>query len=512
MSVFTAKKLSFSYPTGTAALDDISFDIEEGSFVTVCGLSGCGKSTLLRLLKQGLQPRGKLSGELLYFGESLSELSMARSAQEIGIVMQNPDSQLVTDKVWHELAFSLESAGMPVDVIRRRVSEMACYFGLEELFERDCASLSGGQKQLVSLAAAAAIHPRVLLLDEPSSQLDPIAAQGFLDALSRLNRDFGMTIVIAEHRLEELLHISDRIMVMEHGRLIADCEPRYICSALSRSNPMMQAMPVSVQLYAAGGGQENAPLSIRDGSKNEICRGLVQQQTSKPTAADKKGDALITAKELWVSFGRLLPDVLKAASLTVYGGRIYAILGGNGSGKTTLLKCLAGAIRPLSGSVKPKKGITTAYLPQNPCELFTEETVREELSAAAKDYEQTAQDFALCKLYSSHPYDLSGGEQQRLALAKLMLKKPSVLLLDEPTKGMDTAAKANLCRLLRQLADSGTAIVLVTHDVQLAEDCADICGLLFNGEITSEAAPTEFFGGNYFYTTPLQRLRHAMGL
>jgi len=511
MNIFSVNDLSFTYPTGCAALSGVSFDIPQGAFVTVCGLSGCGKSTLLRLLKRGLEPRGRLTGEVLYLGEALSALDMARAAKEVGFVMQDPDSQLVTDKVWHELAFSLESAGLPTDEIRRRVSEMACYFGLEQLFERSCASLSGGQKQLLNLAAAAALHPKILLLDEPSSQLDPIAAHGFIDALARLNRDFGVTVVIAEHRLEELLHLSDKVIVMERGRVIADCAPRDICKALTAEHPMLAAMPVAVRMYALGGGSDAAPLTLREAAADKHCCDAVASLTqSAPTTAEK-GEALITAKGLWVSFGRDMPDVLSAADITVYRGCIYAVLGGNGSGKTTLLKCLAGMLRPLGGSIRTKKGTSRAYLPQDPCELFTEESVQEELACCRCEYEETAARFALTELYSSHPYDLSGGEQQRLALAKLMLKKPDVLLLDEPTKGMDAASRADFCGMLRTLAQQGAAIVLVTHDVQLAEDCADICGMLFNGEMTAEAPPQEFFRDNYFYTTPAARLRRMVG-
>lgn len=506
MSIFTINISSFTYPTGRRALEDISFEVQRGEFVTVCGLSGCGKSTLLRLLKQGLAPRGRFAGEILFDGVPLTDIPRETAARQTGFVLQDPDSQLVTDRVWHELAFSLESAGIPTSEIRRRVSEMAGYFGLEELFKRECASLSGGQKQMVNLAAAAALHPEVLLLDEPSSQLDPIAAQGFIDALARLNRDFGITVIIAEHRLEELLHLSDRLLVLEEGRLIADLPPREVCSVLAADSPIMQAMPLSVRLYSEGAvkGRE-APLTLREASRDERCLWAAREHRATPPK-NSRGEPLITARQLWVSFGKRLPDVLKSADITVYGGQIYAVLGGNGSGKTTLLKCLNGKLKPLGGSVRRGRGVTTAYLPQNPCELFTQDSVRGELELSSADYEEMSRRFSLTELYDSHPYDLSGGEQQRLALAKLMLRAPDVLLLDEPTKGMDAASRAELCGLLRKLAEGGTAVVLVTHDVQLAEDCADVCGLLFNGEITDEAPPEEFFGGNYFYTTPLRRL------
>lgn len=504
MSILTVKELSFTYPSGARALNNISLDIAEGAFVTLCGASGCGKSTLLRLMKQGLSPRGKVSGEVLYLGEPLNALDHKRAAAETGFVMQQPESQIVTDKVWHELAFSLESTGVPQGDMRRRVGEMASYFGLDERFFDDTSALSGGQKQLLALASAAALHPKLLLLDEPTSQLDPISARELIEAVTRLNRDFGVTIVIAEHRLEELLHVSDRIIVMERGGIIADCAPADILTALPKAHTMLSAMPVSVRLYGMGGGTESAPLTIREGRNSDICRVAMEQLTSKPQRApERRGESLITAKELWLSYGKDRPDVLSSASVEVRSGEVLAILGGNGSGKTTLLKCLAGALKPLGGKVTRRKGIVTAYLPQEPCELFRCETVREELSDEVTELLPES-------LYDRHPYDLSGGEQQRLAIAKLMQKKPDALLLDEPTKGMDSASKASLAELLRDIAARGAAVVLVTHDTELAAACADSCALLFGGEIVSTAPPAEFFSENYFYTTPARRMTRGI--
>ena len=503
MSILTVKDLSFTYPSGTQALNDISLDIDEGSFVTLCGASGCGKSTLLRLMKQGLSPRGKVTGDVLYLGEPLSGLDAERAAAETGFVMQQPEAQIVTDKVWHELAFSLESTGVPQGEMRRRVGEMASYFGLDDRFFDDTASLSGGQKQLLALAGAAALHPRVLLLDEPTSQLDPISAREMIEAVTRLNRDFGVTIVIAEHRLEELLYISDRIIVMERGKVIADSTPSEILTALPTKHPMISAMPVSVRLYAMGGGIDNAPLTIRDGRNNDICRRAMEQLRPEQTARTHDGEVLISARELWLSYGKDRPDVLNNAAVEVRAGEVLAVLGGNGSGKTTLLKCLSGALKPLGGKVTRKKGIVTAYLPQEPCELFRHDTVREELSYMATDLIPES-------LYDRHPYDLSGGEQQRLAIAKLLQKEPDVLLLDEPTKGMDAASKEALALLLRDISSKGMAVVLVTHDTELAAECADTCALLFSGEIVNTAPPAEFFSDNYFYTTPARRITRGI--
>lgn len=504
MDIITVDISSFIYPSGTKALTDISLGIAEGTFVTLCGASGSGKSTLLRLMKQGLAPRGRLTGSVLYRGTPLDELDPKLAAEKTGFVMQRPEEQIVTDKVWHELAFSLESTGVPQGDMRRRTGEMAGYFGLEDRFFDDTAVLSGGQKQLLALAGAVAVHPDLLLLDEPTSRLDPISARELIDAVTKLNRDFGVTVVIAEHRLEELLQVSDRIIVMEEGRIVADAAPSAICDVLPGRHPMMAAMPVSVRLFSMGGGRKDAPLTVRDGRNNEICRsamnGLARREQRSLTRNDRP---LITTRELWVSYGRKEPDVLRNTSLEVYGGEVLAVLGGNGSGKTTLLKCLSGALRPLGGRVSFKKDIVTAYLPQEPCELFRHDTVREELSGEHSGLLDES-------LYERHPYDLSGGEQQRLAIAVLLQRKPDVLLLDEPTKGMDAVSKKELAAMLRDIAENGTAVVLVTHDTELAAESADVCAMLFGGEIVSVAAPDEFFAENYFYTTPARRITRGI--
>lgn len=509
--LISAENITFTYPEAASpAVDGISFSVPEGSFTVLCGMSGCGKSTLLRLLKPMLAPHGNFSGKIQFCGGELNDVPAVVSAQKIGFVAQDPEAQIVTDKVWHEIAFSAESVGIPPEEMRRRVAECAEYFGLEELFESDTATLSGGEKQLVSLASAAVLHPELLLLDEPTSQLDPIAAQALIDAAVRLNRDFGVTIIIAEHRLEELMHVADRVIVMDGGHIIADCSPREITEMLPKNHPMLEAMPASVRIFTAAGGQGSAPLSVREGRNNDLCRRyLAEKSPEEKKRAEVSDKPLITAKELWVSYGKDCPDALKTASISLYGGEVYTLLGGNGSGKSTLLKALSGIVKPLSGKVKTSKGVKIAYLPQNPCVLFGADTALEELTsrgiepAAAQD--ELAR-FGLTASSDTNPLDLSGGERQRLAMAILLYNKPNVLLLDEPTKGMDALSKKQLSALLRGIAAGGAAVLAVTHDTSFAAECADRCGLLFNGEVVSEGVPREFFGGNYFYATPLCRM------
>ncbi len=505
MSQIEVRGLTFSYPSGAPALDGVSFSVPEGGFVTLCGLSGCGKSTLLRLMKPGLFPRGKRSGCVIFNGAELAAEADADSAAGIGFVMQDPESQCVTDKVWHELAFSCESVGMPREEIRRRVAEMAGYFGLEQLFRRDVDTLSGGQKQLLCLASAAALHPELLLLDEPTSQLDPISAQCFIDAVRRLNRDFGVTVIAAEHRLEELLPISDRVIVMDGGRIIADCPPPLLSDTLPEGHPMEHALTAAQRVFRLAGGTGASPVSVREGRSDPVCREYLSRQPKPPEKVfHPSGEPVLTVRELDAGWGKTAPEVLTGASLELYGGEIYAVIGGNGSGKSTLLKAIAGILKPLSGKIKRLRGIKTAFLPQNPCMLFVNETAGEEAPPELLEL------FGLSELSGRNPLDLSGGERQRLALAKLLSGKPDVLLLDEPTKGMDAAAKRELVELLRRLAAEGTSVLLVTHDTSFAADCADICGFLFDGEILSEAPPEEMFRENYFYTTPKARLERGI--
>lgn len=510
-----ARDVSFTYPSAQRpALEGVSLSVERGAFVTVCGASGCGKSTLLHMLKPCLMPRGAFSGSVRFCGEELSALDPRRAAAEIGFVAQDPEASVVTDRVWHEIAFGAESVGTPPDEMRRRVAECAEYFGLERLFDRETAGLSGGEKQLVSLAAAAALHPKLLLLDEPTSQLDPIAARSFIDALARLNREFGTAVVITEHRLEELLCISDSVVIMERGRVIADCPPREIAEALPEGHEMSQALPVAARLYRLGGGRGAAPLTVREGAQSAECRAGLALLPEKMRRARVKGEApVLSARELWVSYGKGA-DALRSASLSLMQGEIYVLLGGNGSGKTTLLKALAGLVKPLGGRVKAAKGARLAYLPQDPLELLSGDTALGALERLG--VRQGAREL-LCEygfsqeLFGRHPADLSGGERQRLALCGLIAGNPDVLLLDEPTKGMDAPARERFAQELERLSERGCAVLFVTHDADLAERCADTCGLLFGGEVTSEAPADEFFTENYFYTTPLCRLRRLVG-
>ena len=517
MAAFAIEHLTFAYPKAAApALNDISFSVREGEFFLLCGVSGGGKSTLLRHLKSVLTPYGTRSGQVLLDGKPLETWAARTQAQRIGFVLQQPDDQLVTDKVWHELAFGLESLGTDAQTMRLRVGEMASFFGIQTWFDRSVDTLSGGQKQLLNLASVMAMHPDVLVLDEPTGQLDPIAAAEFLHTVQRLNRALGVTVILSAHRLEDSLPMADRAAVLEQGRLTALGTPDEVERALlERGSPFFAAMPTPVRVWGGVGAPGKCPLDIRAGrALLETLRPCPLPATDTP--ADSDGAALLQLRECWFRYDRDGADVLKELSLTVRAGELLAIVGGNGAGKSTALAVLAGQRRPYRGKVL-QKAKRIAALCQEPRAMFVKDTVRADLEDALRTLSLPAAErqprmdaavaaMALSPLLERHPFDLSGGEQQRAAIAKLLLARPDVLLLDEPTKGMDAAFRASFGALLRALCEQGTAVVLVSHDIEFCAAYADRAALLFDGQILSEGRTRAFFAGNHFYTTAANRM------
>ena len=528
MEIIAAAGLSFQYALGDKnAISDISFSVAEGEFCALCGPTGCGKSTLLRMLKRELTPMGERTGSLRLFGKDIDSLDDRTAASAVGFVMQRPEQQIVTDKVWHELAFGLENMGVPQDSIRRRVSEMASYFGIEEWFEKDVSELSGGQKQLLNLAAIMVMQPKLLILDEPTSQLDPIAASEFLDTVKKLNADMGITVMIVEHRLQEVVPMASRLMVMEKGELILDGRPRVICEQLRRKPHILEAMPASVRLFSEFDMGTECPITIPEGRAwiseyfgDSVKPDLRRKEISSADTQDKKDKkapaAALELETVWFRYERNGRDILRGTSLTVKEGEILCILGGNGSGKTTCISSAAGLLKPYSGKIKIFGKDIKEYknqslyrncltmLPQDVQTVFLKNTVREELKDAMQDAEALPYD--INSLLDKHPYDLSGGEQQLVALAKVLATKPRLLLLDEPTKGLDAHAANGIIKILKELKASGMTIVIVTHDVEFAANAADRCAMFFRGEVTSISDPRSFFSENNFYTTAVNRL------
>ncbi len=537
MAQYKIEKLTFTSPDKEKkALNNLSFEIEQGEFLCVCGKSGCGKSTLLRHLKPVLTPHGTRVGVIDFEGEKLEQISDRNQAQKIGFVLQNPDNQIVTDKVWHELAFGLESLGYDTKTIRLRVAEMANFFGIEKWFMKNVNELSGGQKQLLNLASIMAMQPDVLILDEPTAQLDPIAASEFLHTVTRINRELGTTVIITEHRLEEVFPIADRVLVLDNGEIIMHDNPYKVGENLKKINhDMFLSMPTALQIFAGVNSDLTCPLTVREGRQwlSNISKGkdIISRKIEKNEEFNSTEKAL-TLKDVWFRYSRDGKDIVSGVSMELYKGEIFCIMGGNGTGKTTTLSLISTILKPYRGKInindsdnsKVKKeelfNELLGVLPQNPQSIFVKKTVKEDLELMVKnkkiskeEKEKMVYDVAkkveIETLLDSHPYDLSGGEQQRASLAKVLLLNPKILLLDEPTKGMDSCFKHKFGEILKKLQKDGVSILIVSHDVEFCAVYANRCALFFNGNIVAQGSTRTFFSGNSFYTTSANRMsRH----
>ena len=530
MQTFTITDLSFTYPTESVpALQNVSLSIEAGSFTVLCGRSGCGKSTLLRQLKPILQPHGTQTGTILFEGKSLSSLSQREQSARIGFVLQNLDAQLVTDKVWHELAFGLESLGLSTPVIRRRVAEIASFFGIQNWFYKPVCELSGGQKQLVNLASVMALEPSVLLLDEPTSQLDPIAVTDFLSTLGRINRELGTTIILSEHRLEDALALSTNVVFLERGRILDSGTASEVGSRLKAAgSDMFSAMPAPMRIYAGVPNDLPCPVTVAQGRQWLEAFSETHPLCTVPPAAPsekREGPAAVELDEAFFRYDKQSPDVVKALTLRAYPGELLAILGGNGTGKSTTMGLISGIHRAYRGKVSvlgtaPQEvSGKIALLPQDPQTLFVKNTVIEDLLSVLDDAPrdrrkalalEKARLCELMELLERHPYDLSGGEQQRAALCKVLLREPEVLLLDEPTKGLDAEFKRVFARIIKRLCARGVCVIMVSHDAEFCASYASRCAMFFDGAIVAEGTPREFFSSGSFYTTSASRMARGL--
>lgn len=534
--------LEFSYPNASIpSVNGISLRLEKGSFTCICGPSGCGKTTLLRNLKPSITPHGMRRGEIKILGKSVESFEgrAGEEAQTIGYVLQNPENQIVTDKVWHELAFGLENLGLPTETIRLRIAEIASFFGIQSWFDKDVSELSGGQKQLLNLAAVMVMQPEILILDEPTSQLDPIAAVDFLDAVKKINNDIGTTVIITEHRLDNVVSMSDRVIVMDSGKILVNDEPYNAVFRLAEINhPMFLAMPNPAQAYRSALAflkdeesligdvsriqKHRMPLNVREGRQwlDCIMNGIpvryarMEKEKSYDTSKIK-----LSTTDLWFRYEKNERDIIKGLTLKVYDSEILAIIGGNGTGKTTLLSVLAGMRRAYRGKYKIN-GNRTALLPQNPQSLFVCDTVKEELLEAFEEtsiqkseqnikIQEIAEFLEINTLMDKHPYDISGGEQQRVALGKVLLLEPDLLLMDEPTKGLDNLLKMKFGELLKRLASNGRTLIFVSHDIEFCSRFANRCIMFFDGGISGEGTPRKLFSGNNFYTTAANRMARS---
>jgi len=564
MNLVEIKDFGFSYPESSRkVLEHVNLNIKEGTLNVIMGRSGCGKSTLLRQLKSVLAPAGEKEGEILYRNIPLRDTDHRTQSQEIGFVMQNPDNQIVTDKVWHELAFGLESLGYDNATIRLRVAEMASYFGIQKWFYKNVSELSGGQKQLLNLASVMAMHPSLLILDEPTSQLDPIAASDFLETVKKINRDIGTTVLLTEHRLQDIIPYADRVFVMDEGTLFLEGKPREIGTKLKEQHHgMFLSMPVPMQIYAGTDSALTCPLTVSEGrqwireytEEKGIKKEQIQQANQRLERQGEKNEnetagffghlkrqkentpPAIQMKDVWFRYEKDSPDVIQDLSLEVKKGEFYALVGGNGTGKSTTLSLLGRVYQPYSGRIYldgkdlrsfSDRKLYCGYLgvmPQNPQSIFLKKTVLEDLySVIGGKKEKPSNEYPISMkkekaiegivslthlegLLERHPYDLSGGEQQRLALAKVLLLRPKILLMDEPTKGMDAEYKEELGSILKKLQSHGMTIFMISHDVEFVAEYADTTGLFFEGNVVTR----DFFAGNNFYTTAANRMARGL--
>lgn len=523
MEILATQSLSFTYPNATTnALKEINIQVQQGEFVVLCGPSGSGKSTLLRLFKPEIAPHGKKEGSLSFQGKPLEELDPMVRAKELGMVFQDPENQIAMDNVMEELIFGMENLGFTTEQMRKKIAEMVNFFGLNHLLDKKTDELSGGQKQLINLAAVLLLEPTVLLLDEPTAQLDPIAAKEFIHMLQRLNDEFGLTIVIVEHRLEELFPVASRVILLENGKLLHDMPPREMIRELRIHEKMRNFLPSSALLYLyfqPDGKAEDIPLNVKE--TRQWLQGQKVEWEEPSTVKVTAKQPILELQEVDYQYAKNTPPVLYNLDLTIFDGEWLAVVGANGTGKSTLLKVIGGILKAQHGTMKfngkkVKKWDLqkVSYLPQNPKLFFIHDTIKKEFDSLAKQHgidhseariQELVGKFQISHLLNRHPYDLSGGELQKAALVGSLLVEPTILLIDEPTKGMDPESKSAFGDFVSTLVEEGLTVVMVTHDIEFAATYATRCSMLFQGQITVTENTRDFFHENTYYTTVLNR-------
>jgi energy-coupling factor transporter ATP-binding protein EcfA2 len=598
-NIIQIRDLTFAYAAGDEpVLSDINIDIGSGEFVIIMGSSGSGKTTLLKMLKRNMIPAGRYSGRVYIYGKEADKLTDRENAAGIGYVSQDPDNQIVTDKVWHELAFGLENLGMDNVTIRKKVAEMSEYFGITGWYDREVSKLSGGQKQILNLASVMVMQPGILLLDEPTANLDPLAAIRFLDVVKRINQELGVTVVMVEHNLEHIYADADRIIAIDKGRVAANSSPKKAAAdIIAAGSFLIEGLPVASRLYS-GYNKKNGnsvvsynnvnidsnnkdnhilldeiPLTVKEGrrwyvnykkvygkditkdkdkinnfagksiindkvikkdvleednitgNKNKKRIGFIKKNNLENKSSRKNTDnienTVCQLKNVSYSYNKKLPYIIDGVDVSFKEGRITAILGGNGAGKSTMLKLIAGIIKPVCGKIISNKRII--MLPQDPKAVFTEVSVEEELAEVLMDkgngiynnmpmedkreiVEQIIEEFGLNDIRKNNPYDISGGQQEKLAIAKVLLLKPEVLLLDEPTNGLDPYFKKTLGKLLKKINADGVTIIIVSHDLEFVDSFCDDVIMLFDRKVAAQDSTHKFLRDNMFYTTNYYRI------
>ena len=591
MALIEFKNFSFAYMNsdGTESqvksLDNINLEIDYGDFVLLCGPSGCGKTTLLTNLKKELMPAGRRAGEIRFNGTEIQNLDDISSACDIGYLFQNPDSQIVTDTVIQEIAFPLENIGLPTEEIRNRISEIVAFFGINDILHKNVNELSGGQKQLVNLCSLLVLRPQVLLLDEPMSQLDPIASYEFLSIVRRLNEEFSITVIMSEHKADSIFPFIDKAVFLKEGKIEFVDNAHNICSEVIDDEIFENYLPAVTKIYNSLSVRYpsliklNTPLSIREGRRclNTIHDDLIKISNSdvdsnnlnhdnlhitnkKYHSQEKSGildkislrgnrNALINMNGIYFAYEKE-NLILKNVDFELEKGDFVSLIGGNGVGKSTFLQLLVGILKPIKGKVKYKKGIKLAYVHQNPMIHFSKDNVKEEflesilesnllnnsdVSFNKESYEkllkmtneefiesdilnglkfdsiefkfkELIEFFDICDLIDKHPYDCSGGEQQKIVIVKALLQNADVLVLDEPTKGLDPISSKNLANILNSLRDNGITILMTSHDLDFVANNCKRCLMLFDKDIQIDDDPKVIFAENNFYTTFVNRM------
>ncbi|MFJ8412210.1 ABC transporter ATP-binding protein [Bacillus paramycoides] len=518
------KNLSFVYADeNEEALQHISLSVQKGEFIVLAGGSGSGKTTLLKHFKKELLPIGTRSGHTYYDGALLENVPDLLSAQEMGMVFQNPENQLVMDTVIQELAFSLENIGLPSHIIQKRIAELISFLGFQDLLHQSVHTLSGGQKQLVNLAAVLVMQPKLLLLDEPTAQLDPIAAKEFLGLLKRINEELGITIILSEHRLDEVMPLATRVVCMDNGKIVYDDIPKSVIAKMWEVDKFRPFIPQIPRLFLEW-NVKDIPFTVRE-AQMKMNDFKAIQYTDQQVEQREKQEVILSAEHISFQYEKNSPIILRDLTVNIEKGKWTALVGKNGTGKSTLLTILAGLQKARRGKVKwsgkvihkidsKERFKSIGYVSQHPYYHFTFDTVWEEVYERARELygeegkaiaEEMLKKFWLEALIDRHPHDCSGGEQQLLALCTTLLSKPTLLLLDEPTKGLDPWKKERVGELFKQLQKEGTTIVMATHDIEFAAKYVDQCMMLFDGKVIMNDAPKEFFSGNFFYTTSINR-------
>lgn len=517
--LYEVNNLTFSYSGSHGQqLRDISFQVEQGAFVLLAGPSGSGKTTLLRHLKKEVIPKGTMSGQVQYQEMDMTKIDSKRSIQEIGMVFQNPEDQLVMDTVINELTFAMENIGLNAHEMKLRLAETVTYFGLEHLLHHQVDTLSGGQKQLINLCSVLLLRPQVLIFDEPTVELDPIARKEFLQMVHQLNRDLNITIIMSEHLLDDVLHFANRMLYLSDGRLIHDVTPKQFCQQLDvHDSDLRMYLPEIVQLSNLLELEEYVPLTVKEAKQALKSHQLIRKREQMLVRERPVNhEVLMALKHGYFRYDQQ-KFVLKEINLKLYNDEIIGILGANGSGKSTLLKCLTGHMKGMKGRLTFKKQRVKAgnmddfkgrigYVSQYTKVHFSRQRVREELDFVFDQNQLQWQQelltlFKLDHLMDQHPYDLSGGEMEKLAIVLAMANKPDVLLLDEPTKGLDPISKQQLGKILVRLVGMGTSIILVTHDTSFVAKYTNRAVLLFDGEVVYDGDARLFLKSNHYYTT-----------